>query len=74
MALVMATLLLAAGLAGSAWAQMRVLELDEDVLTGEIEKPEAFYLLRASSLTYDTIEPESSFLEELYLTVEEPPF
>lgn len=46
----------------------------EDVVTAEIEKPQAFYVLRASSLEYEGTKPEESFLPELYETVENPPF
>lgn len=56
---------------GVALAQDIILE---DVVTAEIEKPQAFYVLRASELEYEGMKPEESFLEELYKTVEKPPF
>lgn len=46
----------------------------EDVVTAEIEMPEAFYVLRASRLHYEAMEPRDSFLPELYETVENEPF
>lgn len=46
----------------------------EDVVTAEIEMPEAFYVLRASRLHYEAMEPRESFLPELYETVEKEPF
>lgn len=46
----------------------------EDVVTAEIEKPQAFYVLRASELEYESMEPRESFLEELYQSVEQTPF
>lgn len=46
----------------------------EDVVTAEIEKPQAFYVLRASELEYESMEPRESFLEELYQSVEHAPF
>lgn len=46
----------------------------EDVVTAEIEMPEAFYVLRASRLHYEAMEPRDSFLPELYETVEKEPF
>jgi hypothetical protein len=55
-------------------AQGRVFVFDEEVIEGRIEKPEAFYILSPSSLEYDAIEVEASFLEELYRTVTEVPF
>lgn len=60
-------------LAGTASAQ-DVIQLDDLEVTGEIEKPEAFYVLRASDLEYESLEMEDSFLPELYETVEEEPF
>lgn len=58
---------------GVAWGQ-DVIQLDDLEVTGEIEKPEAFYVLRASDLEYESLEMEDSFLQELYDTVEEEPF
>lgn len=55
----------------SAFAQDIILE---DTVTAEIEKPQAFYVLRASELEYEGMKPEESFLEELYETVEKAPF
>lgn len=54
-----------------AFAQDIVLE---DIVTAEIEKPQAFYVLRASDLEYEGMEPQESFLPELYETVERAPF
>lgn len=67
------TLTMAITLAGTASAQ-DVIQLDDLEVTGEIEKPEAFYVLRASDLEYESLEMEDSFLPELYDTVEEEPF
>lgn len=46
----------------------------EDIVTAEIEKPQAFYVLRASDLEYESMEPQDSFLPELYETVDRAPF
>ena len=46
----------------------------EDIVTAEIEKPQAFYVLRASDLDYESMEPRDSFLPELQETVEHDPF
>ncbi len=47
---------------------------EEDIITGEIEKPEAFYVLRASSLDYEFDDRAESFLEELRRTVDHEAF
>jgi hypothetical protein len=57
-----------------AGAQNRVIVVEEESLTVELEKPEAFYILSPSNLTYTSVDPEASFLDELYETVEEAPF
>jgi hypothetical protein len=51
-----------------------VLQLDEEKIKGEIEKPEAYYILAPSNLTYQQTPPEASFLIRLYETVEKAPF
>jgi hypothetical protein len=62
----------------SASAQSRnTLNFDDDdeiVIRGEVDKPEAFYILAPSNLSYQTIEPETSFLDELYETTEDATF
>lgn len=63
--------------AGQVLAQGRrgsVLQLDEEKIKGEIEKPEAYYILAPSNLTYQQTPPEASFLDRLYETVEKAPF
>ena len=79
-----ATRVLCAGIAGaalamlvlpsSARAQGTVYVFEEETIQGTIEKPEAFYILSPSSLEYESVEAEESFLPELYETVEELPF
>lgn len=66
-----------AAAATDATAQGRrgsVLRLDEEKIKGEIEKPEAYYILAPSNLTYQQTPPEASFLSRLYETVEKAPF
>ena len=46
----------------------------EEVVTAEIEKPQAFYVLRASDVQYEGMEPEETFLPELFESVEKAPF
>jgi hypothetical protein len=60
--------------AQGAWAQGNVIVFEEETIQVEIEKPEAFYILSPSNLEYQGLDPEESFLEELYETVEEAPF
>jgi hypothetical protein len=75
-ALVIGTLIVAS-LAAEVVAQGRrgaVLQLDEEKIKGEIEKPEAYYILAPSTLTYQQTPPEASFLSRLYETVEKAPF
>ncbi len=55
-------------------AQDRVYVFDEVTVRGEIEKPEAFYILSPSNLEYVSLDAEASFLPALYETVEELPF
>jgi hypothetical protein len=43
-----------------------VIVFDESIITGEIEKPEAFYILSPSNLDYESMSLEDSFLDELY--------
>ena len=69
-ALVALTLLL---LAAPGWSQNQVYVFEEETIRGTIEKPEAFYILSPSSLEYESLEAEESFLPELYETVEESP-
>lgn len=69
--------LVVASLAAEVVAQGRrgaVLQLDEEKIKGEIEKPEAYYILAPSNLTYQPTPPEASFLVRLYETVEKAPF
>ena len=69
--------LIVASLAAEVVAQGRrgaVLQLDDEKIKGEIEKPEAYYILAPSNLTYQQTPPEASFLVRLYETVEKAPF
>jgi hypothetical protein len=75
-AIVIAALIVAT-LSAEVVAQGRrgaVLQLDEEKIKGEIEKPEAYYILAPSNQTYQQTPPEASFLGRLYETVEKAPF
>lgn len=65
--------------AGSAAAQDRkgtpkVIELDEEVIKGRVQKPEAFYILQHASLNYKRLDPKATFIPELVKSVKEKPF
>ena len=58
----------------SASAQQGVINLDETVIKGRIQKPEAFYILQHANLSYESLDPKPSFIPELLKTVREEPF
>ena len=60
-----------------AWSQdrgNRILVLEEEIVEGRIEKPEAFYILQPTNLNYEHAELQESFIPELLRTVQEEPF
>ena len=61
-------------LSTQAFAQQGVITLDDTVIKGRIQKPEAFYILQHANLNYRSLEIKPSFVEELKETVEEDPF
>ncbi len=58
----------------TAWAQQGVINLDETVIKGRIQKPEAFYILQHANLNYKSLEPKPTFIPELLKSVREEPF
>lgn len=60
--------------AAVGFAQKGVINLDETVIKGRIQKPEAFYVLQHANLNYESLEPKKSFIPELLDSVEEDPF
>lgn len=58
----------------SSFAQKGVINLDETVIKGRIQKPEAFYILQNANLSYEALEPKKTFIPELLESVEEDPF
>lgn len=52
----------------------KVIELDDGVIKGKVQKPEAFYILQHASLNYKRLDPRESFIPELVKSVEEKPF
>lgn len=73
---IVALVLVVAGMlwAGQAPAQEGVITLEESVIKGRIQKPEAFYILQHDDLEYESLNTKPSFLDELVETVEEEPF
>lgn len=58
-----------------AVAQGNIIVFDDvERIEGQIEKPEAFYILSPSSLDYESLTAEDSFLDRLYETVETESF
>jgi hypothetical protein len=67
---------MAAGLtmSSTAFAQQGVINLEESVIKGRIQKPEAFYILQPANLDYEALDAQPSFIDALLETVEEEPF
>ena len=62
------------GMGGQAAAQDGVISLDETVIKGRIQKPEAFYILQRSELNFKGLEPRKSFIPLILKSVEKDPF
>ncbi len=58
----------------TAFAQDGVINLEESVIKGRIQKPEAFYILQPANLDYEALNAQPSFIDALLETVEEEPF
>ena len=54
--------------------QPRVIQLEEIVIEGRVQKPNAFYILNRSNLGYEVLELRTSFLREMVKTVQREPF
>lgn len=52
----------------------RVIEFEEIIVEGRIQKPEAFYILQNASINYEALNPKPSFMEELLESVDEDLF
>ncbi len=66
--------LMCMGLPATASAQQGVISLEETVIKGRIQKPEAFYILQHADLDYEESDTKGSFLTELKESVDEDPF
>ncbi len=54
--------------------QPRVIEIDAVTVEGEVQKPEAFYILQRSELNFKGLEPARSFIPLIIESVEKAPF
>ena len=52
----------------------RVIRIDTVKVEGRIQKPEAFYILQRSELSFEGLEPKKSFLPLIIKSVERAPF
>lgn len=52
----------------------RVIQLEEIVIEGRVQKPNAFYILNRSNLGYEVLELRTSFLRKVPRSVQEEPF
>ncbi len=52
----------------------RVIQLEEIVIEGRVQKPNAFYILNRSNLGYEVLELRTSFLREVARSVQKEPF
>lgn len=66
------------GAMASAQAQTQprrtVIRLDEISVEGRIQKPQAFYILPRSSLNYEALAREDSFLPKIEQSLDKEPF
>lgn len=63
--------------ATSTYAQKgkpKVIELDEIVIEGEVQKPNAFYILNRSNLGYEVLDLRTSFIKKILKSVEKDLF
>lgn len=68
--------------AGSAYAQSaaqkkspgRVIKLGDFKIEGQIQKPQAFYILQRSNLNFEGLELKNSFVPKIIKSVEQAPF
>ncbi|MEM7433553.1 MAG: hypothetical protein AAF436_00280 [Myxococcota bacterium] len=54
--------------------QPRVIQLEEIVIEGRVQKPNAFYILNRSNLGYEVLELRTTFLRDVIRSVQEEPF
>jgi len=54
--------------------QPRIIQLEEIVIEGRVQKPNAFYILNRSNLGYEVLELRTSFLRKVVHSVQKEPF
>lgn len=75
LALMLVAATTSAGLAQRAKKrQPRVIQLEEIVIEGRVQKPNAFYILNRSNLGYEVLELRTSFLRKVVRSVQKEPF
>ncbi len=75
LALVFVAVSMTAALAqGGKKRQARIIQLEEIVIEGRVQKPNAFYILNRSNLGYEVLELRTSFLRKVVRSVQKEPF
>ncbi|MGB5267794.1 MAG: hypothetical protein WBN30_14460 [Polyangiales bacterium] len=75
LALMLVAMAASAALAqGAKKRQPRVIQLEEIVIEGRVQKPNAFYILNRSNLGYEVLELRTSFLRKVVRSVQKEPF
>ena len=64
----------AAATPAAAPKKKKVIRLDAMVVEGRIQKPQAFYILQRSNLTFDELNRTESFVPKVEKSVEKDPF
>jgi len=59
---------------GAKKRQPRVIQLEEIVIEGRVQKPNAFYILNRSNLGYEVLELRTTFLRKVVRSVQKEPF
>ncbi|KPK15299.1 MAG: hypothetical protein AMJ62_09640 [Myxococcales bacterium SG8_38] len=59
---------------GQRKRQPRIIQLEEIVIEGRVQKPNAFYILNRSNLGYEVLELRTSFLRDVVRSVQKEPF
>ena len=59
---------------GAKKRQPRIIQLEEIVIEGRVQKPNAFYILNRSNLGYEVLELRTSFLHKVVRSVQKEPF
>ena len=59
---------------GAKKRQPRVIQLEEIVIEGRVQKPNAFYILNRSNLGYEVLELRTTFLRKVIRSVQKEPF